>query len=343
MTNNTLNPKQSDFSGTSSKFAFDDRTRYCGNYSENLGISYSSSTFTINAGDGTALSSNNLAYVNLPSKTSGRQLAIAISSNQNFVDSTGSSEISGNLFGLTAAVATTVDVPFFIYAVLNDSENAVAFMISRMPNSNRSPASGDIGMPSSAVADNQYSFFSLENITATSYDSNPCVCIGSFRMRMNSSNDWAVQALAITDGIGLFQEGIRFSFPRGQFGAATSKYFQNNGGTAPDDAAGSYYYTLNQKSNICNIEMISTAFTGGSGAVQLQMASPFIVQQGSASGWTMYIGVTTSMTITLATPSTQFFYFISTNDVATKILQNSDFSTSKNWRSQLAFFIYNPN
>lgn len=339
---NNVNTDQQDFSLSTSTITLNNIIRYRNQYCENLGITYSGSTFTICSGDGSAFSANNLGYVNISSKTYGREVLIPISSNVSFVDSTGSSEISGNLFGLTTSIATTVDIPFYIYAVLNDAENAVAFMISRVPFSRASPPAATIGMPSSAVADTTISFFSFDNITAADYESNPCLCLGSFRMRMNSSNDWAVQTLNGTDGIGQFQEGQIFSFPRGQFSAASSKFFLNNGGTAPDDAAGTYYYTINPYSAVVITDFYCTALTGGSGAVELRLANITAnAVKDSYVGNGMVVGATTS--IMIPNQTNDYINFYSVNDLATALLLNSNFSSSRQFQFNFSYRIYNTN
>src|SRR5690606_14645121 len=116
----------------------------------------------------------------------------------------------------------------------NDTSTAVSFMISRTPGMLTSPNSSNIGKTGSAVADNSFSFFALGNPTVTDYDSNPCVMIGSFRMRLTTSGgDWTVQTLSNSDGIGRFQQGTLFTLPFGVLGAAANTHFLDNGGTAP--------------------------------------------------------------------------------------------------------------
>jgi len=243
----------------------------------NLGITYSGSTFSITAADGSALSSSNPAFVTLSSKTAGILKTITVTANQSFIDATGASTISGNLFGLTAGVAATNAIPFFIYAVLNDAETAIAFMVSRYPNTRVSPIAANIGQSGSAIADTQGSFFSLTSITATDYDSNPCICIGSFRMTMSAGNDWTVTALDVSDGIGCFQENRAFTWGTGLWGAAAGSFFYNNGGTAPtftDIGIGYYVDRMNQFQTSVKLVNCNGA---GVGAVSLQLALPFSI------------------------------------------------------------------
>jgi len=246
----------------------------------NLGISYSSNTLTVLSAGGTALSGSNIGYVTLQSKgTSGQLVTIPVTANQSIVDSGGSSEMVDNLFGLpTGDNWGANDLPFFLYAVSNDDEDAIAFMFSRVPQATVSPASGSIGKPSSADADTQGSFLSLEDVTVGDYDENPCICIGSFRMRFTqpgAADDWTVQTLAARDGIGNYQEGYEFVFPAGTMGNASGSFFSANGGTAPlfDSESARYklsrtgFYQLRSRSADCS--------TSGVGAVELRMYTPF--------------------------------------------------------------------
>lgn len=244
----------------------------------NLGITYSGGTFTITGADGTSLSSSNPAYVRLQSKANpGQSINHTITADQNFIDDAGSSEIIGNLFGATTGVAWGEDCPFYIYAVVNDDAATIQFMISRVPNRTTAPATGEIGAPDDAVADNQYSFFSLDNIDETAYDGNPCLMIGSFRMQMSTSDDWTVQTLSNSDGIGKFHESTIFTMPAGQMGAASGKYFRDNGGTAWAITTTNYQYNIDPFLGKCfygiRFDNISNA---GSGAVSVQPVVPFI-------------------------------------------------------------------
>lgn len=256
---------------------------------KNIGFTYNAGTgvFTVCAADGSALSAANPGYVTLNAKSnSGQTVTIAVTANQSFIDDTGASEIIGNLFGLTTAVAVTVDIPFFLYAVSNDSENAIAFMISRFPGTLSAPVAAKIGKPSSAIANTQGSFFSIDDITQADYESNPCLCIGSFRMRMSAADDWTVQPLAFYDGVGHFQNGTQFSVPRGQFGAAAGKFFKNNGGTAPDDSAGAFIYSIDFVNIRINYKLaFPSVDTAGVGAVTAILAMPFNSGEGSITGF----------------------------------------------------------
>lgn len=252
---------------------------YQGPYYDSLGINYAVGTgvFTIRGAQGRDLSSANPGYVVLPSKTTpGNFVKYKVTANQSFIDDNGASEIIGNLFGFTTSVAITVDVPFFIYAVANDAETAIAFMISRHPHRTISPVAAQIGAPDDAVANSEEDFWSIDNIDETLYDENPCMCVGSFRMRMSSSDDWTVQTLAITDGVGQFQETTVFTQPLGQFGANSGTLTIANGGTAATfSTTGSDYWIQKNGYVYYSIFLSGDGGTAGAGAVTALFSTPF--------------------------------------------------------------------
>lgn len=247
---------------------------------ENIGINYAAGTgtFTVRSANGSALSSGNSGFITLASKTAGNLVRIAVTANQSFIDDNGASQIIGNLFGLTTGIAFTQDIPFFLYAVLDDTETTIAFMISRFPNTTVSPVAAKIGKSGSAVADTQGSFFSLANITVADYESNPCICIGSFRMQMSALDDWTVQTLSASqDGIGRFQEDVNFLMSAGQFGAASGKYFADNGGTAPAFSVNNFGYMVTRTNRMYFVSLFTNCTTAGVGAVSLQFCTPFLM------------------------------------------------------------------
>lgn len=261
----------------------------------NLGISYSSPTFTINDSQGSDLSSSNPGYITLPSKANpGQLVTIPITANETFDDASGTSDIIGNLFGFTTSVAITVDVPFFIYAVVNDDEDDIQFMISRIPGIAISPPAADIGAPDDAVADQQNDFWSLSNINETLYDQNPCICIGGFRMRMDGSDDWTVQALSNgdakgpLDGIGSYFTGFPFEIPLGQFGADSGTLCLPNGGTcAVFSTVKQNSYTFLSKNSPyihIGIDLDNDGGTDGAGGVSAEIVLPFILSTQEGTG-----------------------------------------------------------
>ena len=188
-----------------------DNSIAAGQWHVNLGLTYSAGTLTVSGSNGTALSSTNPAFVKFRSIANpGQNISVSVEANQNFIDDAGASEIIGNLFGTSTGHASDDDITFTLYAVMHDDANAVAFMISRDGKALVSPAVGLIGAPDDAVADTFGSFFSLDNIDETKYDTNPCVRVGKFRMQKSTLDDWTVQTLGNQDGIlNLSAEGPR--------------------------------------------------------------------------------------------------------------------------------------
>ena len=267
---------ENDFTVSSGDVALAARTRLKVGV-ENLGLSYSGSVLSVTGANGSALSATNPGYVTLQSKsTPGQLVTVEITADQGFIDDTGASEIIGNTFGLTSGVAYASDVPFYIYAVLNDAEDAIAFMISRVPGFSFSNVVGVIGAPDDPVADVSGAFFSFDNINEANFDVNPALMIGSFRMQMSALDDWTVQTLSIYDGIGRFQEENIFTVPTGTFGAGTSSHFKDNGGTAPVFTAKVYTYVIDPFSPTiqCSWAMTGDGGTDGAGAVNSQIVLP---------------------------------------------------------------------
>jgi hypothetical protein len=304
--------------------------------SVNLGIAETSgTTFTIQGASGAALSATNPAYVQLQSlATPGQINTYKITANQSFTQA----NISANTWGITSGVNWATDMPFYIYAVSNaqNGENTIAFMISRVPNRTLSPVAGNIGKAGSAVATTQSSFYCLPNVTVADYASSPCLNIGSFRMQYAASGtNWTIQTLTFTDGIGQFQEGLGFLMPAGQFGAASGKYFFNNGGTAPSWSLGNNAIYLLSKAGYLEMVFSAAGSNGiGAGAVHSVMALPFIpfLQQTYGSGF-YYVNSGTTYSIMqgfndAALPSSNSTAFITSSGTAGVLLNSTDASSN---------------
>lgn len=213
----------------------------------NLGFSYSSPTFTLHGSDGTALSATNPAWVVVPdNSTKGQKKVFEITSNYTFDDDSGTSDLTGNTFGTTAGTVWTQNMPFWLYFVINDSNDAVTPMIARYPSAYQAP--GTIGKPSSAVADAELDFWAIDDsITVGDYDSNPCVAVGSFVMQKNdgANDDWTVQAVTNRYGIGRMNYGTAYTFAINQNGATARYLSSSNGGdTLPTFNTDSYAYAF---------------------------------------------------------------------------------------------------
>lgn len=249
-----------------------------------LGIKLDSGTFSIIGANGRDLSLSNPGYVTLPSKSNPGQLKVyTITSNQSFQDANGTSDIIGNTFGTTASIAWSNTMPMYIYAVPNDDEDTIQFMICRLPNVIQSPVAANIGAPDDAVANSQGAFWSMNNIDETLYESNPCICIGSFRVSKNSSDDWIIAALGNSDGIGLFNERSLFTFPLGQNGAASGTYFLENAGTEPIFDNNSYFYQITKSGYMWLSMVVTNCTTAGVGANSLKILFPLTIRSTTRS------------------------------------------------------------
>ena len=205
----------------------------------NLGIAYSAGTFTVQGANGAALSAANPAFVTLQDgATPGRLITVAVTANQTFTDAVGSGNTNSWQAGVPPVNAVggassnwITDMPFFLHAVLGTA-NDIAFMISRNPCANTSPAATSISKTGTILNVNQAEFFSLLGVTIANYASRPSLPIGSFRMRnvVSAGNiNYTVQALNATDGIGKFQDNVTFTVPSGVNGAQTNTVFANTG------------------------------------------------------------------------------------------------------------------
>jgi hypothetical protein len=339
--NNASNSSNTDFELSTGRFQFADRVRLDGGYAENIGIAYSAGTFTVQGANGSALSSTNPGYINLQSRTAGRQIKIAVTANQTFTDGS-SGGIDNMIFGVSSGVNWSHDMPFYIYAVVNDNENAIAFMIGRLPHYTVAPATAKIGKSGAVVNTGQADLYSLANITVGDYDGNPCLCIGAFRMQFAGATDsWTVQTLNASDGIGQFHETTTFTFARGQLGAASGKYFQNSGGTAPDDADGNYAYHI-QKNGYCYAKLAFPAIdTAGVGAVTAVQMMPLNGDGSIFCQGFLFVGGNYALVcgFSSANDSASINGLIQVSNLGNGILNNVNFSIGSQYAASMYYFI----
>lgn len=207
---------------------------------ENIGIAYGSPTFTVHGYDGSTMTASNPGKAWVQSKaTPGRLVQLSATENFTFTDgSTGTTD--NQRFGLTTGVNWDNTIPFFLYMIAHDTPaSAPAFGISRNPCATVAPAAASIGVSGSVVNVGQGDFFLLTGATSGiptvgNYDTNPCVCIGAFRMSFVGATDhWVVTTLTNSDGVGQFHEATDFTLPAGVNGAAASTFWVSNAGTEP--------------------------------------------------------------------------------------------------------------
>lgn len=334
---NAVNSSNTDYEVVSGVLQDANRTRLRGQYSENIGISLSGTTLTVQGGDGNSLSSTNPGYINFQSLANpGRQLKLAVTANQSFTQA----QLGNNLFGVTTGVNITVDMPFYLYAVVNgnNGQNAIAFMISRIPHRTSSPVAGNIGQSGNTNASTQGSMFSLTAITAADYASSPCICIGSFRMRYSSSL-WSPQTLLVSDGVGQYQEGIQFAQAISQFGAASGKYFLDNGGTAPADSSTTTGYYIDRMGLIRSKLVFPSVTSAGVGSVNAVQALPYVADGSTVGGGYFLAGGNYSVCNCLAATLGSNMTLVQVSNLGNGLLQNVNFGAGARYDVQVIYNI----
>lgn len=268
----------------------------------NLGIAYAGGTFTVCSASGAALSSTNAGVVWLQDRAVPGQLKkYLVTANQTFTDGNAGQTATMN-FGITnvradatATSAWTSDFPMYLYAVGDDTQASIAFMISRNPCAVNSPAAASIGKAGAIVNVGQNDFFSLANITVANYDANPCVCVGSFRCQTAinaSNNNIAVQTLTTKDGIAQYHDATTFTMPKGVNGSGATNYFQNNGGTLGptfDNATTTVTYTILRSGEIDFNFELNDATANGTGANTLRPTLPYAPLPSSATSALLFL------------------------------------------------------
>ena len=248
---------------------------------ENLSVVTSGgTTLTIASGDGTALSSSNPGYIAMPSgATPGEVVLHTITANVAMTNT----EMDGNLLGTTSATAWSNSKPLYLYCIQDDSDANPEFALAPIPSLEFAPASTEIGDPSSAVADEQISMYSLDDITETSYDGNPVQLIGVVTATKSSGDSWTFDSVieGVT-GMGVYAEQKIYTFPTGQFGATSSTYSIANGGTVAAFSTNFARYSMD-KNGTCHfwIDLRDDGGTDGSGAVDAKFTCPFYAAVGS--------------------------------------------------------------
>jgi hypothetical protein len=305
-------------------------------WNENLGMAVSGSTFTILGAFASALSLRNAAYISFPSSTVGVTKVFRLTANAAMTTGA-ASDIAGQRFGLTAGVAWNQDIPFFLYAVLNSTETAVAFMVSRHPCARVSPAAASIGKAGATVNVDDGDFFSINNVTVADYAQQSCVCLGTFRMRFNAANYFTVQALTLgKDGVNVFCENQNFVVDTGLFGAAAGSFFIANGGTAPIWTTQQMTFSIQRSGRLQLNFQFETNSTPGAGAVIAQMILPYSIKNntfpmiGSCghvdTGTTTYTSFFTKPPATTQNYTEFYQSLIAGNTLNTTFAANMDFS-----------------
>lgn len=258
----------------------------------NLGLSLSGGTLTITDADGDALSSSNPGYISAMSVTNtGEIVTIAVTSPYSFNDDThASSDLTDFGFGITETADWAENLPFFLYfvnigdSVANGVDGASTFALALNPAMTTTPsASGRIG-DTGAIAsiDDQNSILILDDVSVTNYTARPATILGAIRMQwVTSTNDWTIQALGASDGIGKDQLEKTFStlwrMPEGQKGSSANTFFLPNVGTSPTwGDLELFRFTINGNGEVSiYIYFSNNSDTDGSGAVGAIIVLPY--------------------------------------------------------------------
>ena len=237
----------------------------------NLGMSIGSNNLTIAGADGTALSSTNPGFVVMKSNvTNGALVQYTFTSNQVLTGS----DLTNNVFGTTAGTAWDNNMPLYFGVIATSTDSSPVWWIGRIPFVSIGPSAGNIGTPSSSVADSEGSIFLWTSATVANYVGMYTGCVGSILATKSSGDAWTL-VNADTSGVGQFVEGD-FAFPLAQNGAATGTYFYANGGTAPIFTTNSYTYSISKEGLVTlTIYCTGDGGTDGAGAVNAQIAMPY--------------------------------------------------------------------
>jgi hypothetical protein len=242
-----------------------------------LGIKYSASTFSICYHDGTNLSATNVGYVGIPSKiTPGVIKQFAVTANASFIDATGASQVAGAVFSLYPNQNWLLDMPFYIYALMDVTETTQVFAIARIPHGEKTPVALQIAKLGTGNVNTQLLILDA-SVNTADYALSAAVCIGSFRVTKTGgvANDWTVTALDFRDGINLFNDTRGFNVPLGCFQAAAGTHWWNNGGTAPVYATNYYKYYIKKEGLVSLYYSADTNTTPGAGAVTAGISIPY--------------------------------------------------------------------
>ena len=261
----------------------------------NLGITYPGEVFSITDARGGELSPSNPGWVTVPHTTPGQYISLKTTSSVTFHDGTHTNSHLTNVgFGITETVNWAEDMPFFIYAVNKDNtDEGLRFCITRNFAMVTTPEDADkisdtAVTPANPTTDAQDTIIILGSVTESDYASKPVSRIGAFRMRWSTTtDDWTVQALEPSDGIGQIALNNTFArtwtFPPGQNGAAnTSSYLRGQNGattvptwTNPENYVYRYIIYPNGEVSIEFTTILAGECANGSGSEYTSISLPY--------------------------------------------------------------------
>ena len=199
----------------------------------NLAFSLDTTYLTFHDISGMPLTSTNPGYVILSSNKEKGQLVIhKITENLCMKLSL----LMGQTFGTTQNVAWNEELPLYMGFTVDENDQNLAPVISRVPNSNS---------------------------------------IGSFRATKDEEDVWTILPFE-DDGIGKWNENKKFKFPVGQNGADKKSYFILNGSTyVPEFEECTFEYRINKSGMVDYKIKINRCNSDGEGDVPAMLAIPF--------------------------------------------------------------------
>jgi len=306
----------------------------------NLSFTHSAGTLTLAGADGTALSSTNPGFVAMASNaTAGRIVLHTITAN----DTLTVSDMTGSLFGTTDAVAWGNAMPLYVGFMADASDANLEPIICRLPHLKTSPAtSTDIGDPSAATADEEWSVFAWNDITEANYTSKQVGIIGSLRAtKAVTTNAWTLTALDALDGAGKWNDSRAFTMVTGNNGAASGKYWADNGGTAPSFSGANEVYYWISKDGRCQYAWRFNTSSAASGTGAGILEPPYRHYDSSAINLTIF-GVGQMRDSSSSVERTIMYYANSTGIslyvptlVASGVFPNNNFDTGDNFRGSI--------
>lgn len=213
-----------------------------GFYNIGMTVDVGATTMTIHSADGTAFSATNKGLISFASKaTPGTFTRLEVTANVSMAWS----DMDGNNMGSETAKAWADNMPIYVYAVMNEAEDALTFGLARMPHHGASGVLANIGTPAVANANSELSLFLFESVTIADYDDTPVVVLGSLKAQKAITTDaWTFLAVKGGDtGIDGFQYGTSFAFPPLQNGAVNNHMYVD-AGTVPTWVDSHYNYGI---------------------------------------------------------------------------------------------------
>lgn len=247
---------------------------------QNVSMTYDSITGTFTVGP----TSVGTMTLNFPSNIDQNTVVtVSTASTYSFTDSTtgGGNDISAALYGFTLADVQSSPYPFFLYAVLDNNNANLRFLVSALPGrTNTNSFEIDSITQGSANVNTWAKYFGFGAIAdPTSYADCNLVYIGCFQMQLGATG-FIVKPLGISgqngfgdEGVGKSYQNTQFLFSPGTIGSAANSCFVASG-TAPTivDGTGLYWYFNDNQDIVVDYRM--TIDASGTGVTAIGVVLP---------------------------------------------------------------------